>query len=39
MPIGFQLMARPWQEALLIEAAQIAEQWRTMLPPKVLFRW
>ena len=39
MPIGFQLMARPWQEALLIEAAQVAEQWRTMLPPQVLFRW
>lgn len=35
LPIGFQLMARPWKEALLIEAAQIAEQWRIGLQPKV----
>jgi Asp-tRNA(Asn)/Glu-tRNA(Gln) amidotransferase A subunit family amidase len=35
LPIGFQLMARPWQEHELIEAAQVAEQWRVTLPPTI----
>lgn len=35
LPIGFQLMARPWQEHELIEAAQVAEQWRISLPPTI----
>lgn len=35
LPIGFQLMARPWQEHALIEAAQVAEQWRVTLPPTI----
>ncbi len=35
LPVGFQLMARPWKEALLIEAAQVAEQWRISIQPKV----
>lgn len=35
MPIGFQLMARPWQEHALIEAAQVAEQWRVTVPPTI----
>lgn len=35
LPIGFQLIARPWQEHELIEAAQVAEQWRTILPPTI----
>ena len=35
LPIGFQLMARPWQEHELIEAAQVAEQWRITLPPTI----
>lgn len=39
MPVGFQLMARPWQESLLIEAAQVAEQWRSAVPPRVFYRW
>lgn len=39
LPIGFQLMARPWEEALLLEAAHVAEQWRTIVPPQIHFRW
>jgi len=35
LPIGFQLMARPWQEHALIESAQVAEQWRIILPPTI----
>jgi Asp-tRNA(Asn)/Glu-tRNA(Gln) amidotransferase A subunit family amidase len=35
LPVGFQLMARPWKEALLIEAAQVAEQWRVSIQPKI----
>jgi Asp-tRNA(Asn)/Glu-tRNA(Gln) amidotransferase A subunit family amidase len=35
LPIGFQLMARPWQEHELIEAAHVAEQWRITLPPTI----
>ncbi len=39
LPIGFQFMARPWQEALLLEAAQVAEQWRAHVPPRIFFSW
>jgi Asp-tRNA(Asn)/Glu-tRNA(Gln) amidotransferase A subunit family amidase len=39
LPIGFQLMARPWHEALLLEAANVAEQWRNAAPPKLFFHW
>ncbi len=35
LPMGFQLIARPWQEHELIEAAQVAEQWRVTLPPTI----
>ena len=35
LPVGFQFMARPWKEALLIEAAQVAEQWRVSIQPKI----
>lgn len=35
LPIGFQLMARPWQEHTLIEAACVAQQWTTIVKPQV----
>jgi aspartyl-tRNA(Asn)/glutamyl-tRNA(Gln) amidotransferase subunit A len=41
LPVGMQLVARPWQEAALLVAAHAYEQatdWHTRLPPTVTER-
>lgn len=35
LPVGFQLMARPWCEHQLIEVACVARQWTTILKPNI----
>lgn len=34
LPVGFQLMARPWEETLLLRAAQVVEKAAPRLPPR-----
>ena len=37
LPVGFQLMGRPWEEALLLEAARIVEAATEYRAPRVRF--